>query len=210
MSIKGSAGTSGCVGIEIPATTNTTMKCDLKINAVTPNDCGKFTDCYYCQTTHKVKEPILKKAPPHGFDYKPLTFRAFLRLCKASQKVADGFECSVYLVGSAVNVAVPRDIDVSVIMPLERYERLFGDLPIKQEGYNFYFGYVFRQSFEKTKPLHFCLPYYHLDVKVCPDTWWTEKPKMLLAEPLKHKNVFKRLMQFRTLHSKCRVRKETE
>jgi len=41
---------------------------------------------------------------------------------------------------------------------------------------------VFHKSFEHIKHLHFCID-YNLDIKVCPDTWWPEKPKMLLAEP---------------------------
>ena len=129
-----------------------------------------------------MNEPILGKAKPHGYDYKPITWGAFLKLKESAQEVADSFGYPVYLVGSALYKEIPRDIDISVIMPLNKYVELFGELPDKQEGYNFYLGYVFNKGFQYVKPLHFCIDYY-LDIKICPDIWWVEKPKMLLAEP---------------------------
>ncbi len=129
-----------------------------------------------------MNEPVLGKARPHDFDYKPITWGAFLKLKESAQKVADKFGYPVYLVGSALYKEIPRDIDVSIIIPLEKYEEMFKKLPEKQEYYGAYLGRVIEISFEYVKDLYFCID-YHLDIKVCPDTWWTEKPKMLLAEP---------------------------
>jgi predicted nucleotidyltransferase len=131
-----------------------------------------------------MREPILRKAEPHGYDYKPITWNAFIKLREASQKVADIIGYPVYLVGSALYKEIPRDIDISIIMPLNKFEEMFGELPEKQESYSVYLGWIYRKSFEYVKDLHFCID-YHLDIKVCPDIWWTEKPKMLLAEPQK-------------------------
>lgn len=129
-----------------------------------------------------MNEPILGKAQPHGDDYRPLTYEAFMQLKKAAQKAANKFGYPVYLVGSTLTKYPSRDIDVSVIMPLADYEDWFRPLPEKQEWYSAYLARVFRISFEYIKALHFCID-YHLDIKVCPDTWWTEKQKMLLAKP---------------------------
>ena len=129
-----------------------------------------------------MNEPVLGKARPHDFDYKPITWGAFLKLKESAQKVADKFGYPVYLVGSALYKEIPRDIDVSIIIPLEKYEEMFKKLPEKQEYYGAYLGRVIEISFEYVKDLYFCID-YHLDIKVCPDTWWTGKPKMLLAEP---------------------------
>ena len=129
-----------------------------------------------------MNEPILGKARPHGYDYKPITWGAFLKLKESAQKVADKFGYPVYMVGSSLYKEIPRDIDISVIMPLDKYEEMFKKLPEKQEYYGAYLGRVIETSFEHIKDLYFCID-YHLDIKVCPDTWWTEKPKMLLAEP---------------------------
>jgi hypothetical protein len=133
-----------------------------------------------------MNEPILGKAQPHGYDYKPITLGAFLKLKEAAQKTADTSGYPVYLVGSALYKEVPRDIDVSVIIPLEKYEEMFGKLPKKQEYYSGYLGRVFHKSWEFACHLQVCLMEdYHLDVKVCPDIWWPKKPKMLLASPEK-------------------------
>jgi predicted nucleotidyltransferase len=129
-----------------------------------------------------MNEPILKKCPPHGLDYKPMTWKVFLQLEEAAQKVANATKYPVYLVGSATYKDLPRDIDISIIMPLEDYETMFGTLPEKQEGYSKYLYEVFHKSWTWVCHLHFCID-YHLDIKVCPDSWWTEAPKVLLAEP---------------------------
>ena len=130
-----------------------------------------------------MNEPILGKAEPHGYDYKPITWSDFLKLREVAQKAADDFGYPVYLVGSVLHKEIPRDIDISVIMPLDKYEEMFKKLPIKQEYYGAYLGRVFHRSYEKVhKHLQFCID-YHLDIKICPDTWWPEKSKMLLAEP---------------------------
>lgn len=132
-----------------------------------------------------MSEPILDKARPHGYDYRPITWGAFLKLKEASQKVSDAIGYPVYLVGSALYKEIPRDIDMSVIIPLDKYEEMFGNLPEKQEDYGWYLAYVIQKSCNHYKQLidmQFCID-YHLDIKICPDTWWIEKPKFLLAMP---------------------------
>lgn len=128
-------------------------------------------------------EPILGKNKPHGYDYKPITWGAFLKLREAAQKTANASGYPVYLVGSALYKEIPRDIDVSVIMPLNKYEEMFGKLPEKQEDYSKYLLDVFHKAWWFACHLHFCIDGYHLDIKVCPDAWWPDRPKMLLASP---------------------------
>ena len=43
-----------------------------------------------------MNEPVLGKARPHDFDYKPITWGAFLKLKESAQKVADKFGYPVY------------------------------------------------------------------------------------------------------------------
>lgn len=134
-----------------------------------------------------MNEPILGKNRSHGWDYKPITWGAFLKLRKAAQATADAIGYPVYLVGSALSKELPRDIDISIIVPLEFYEKEIGgecggkwpkDI---QAQYGFMY-HVDQKAFKYTHHLHHCID-YHLDIKVCPDIWWTEKPKLLLAEP---------------------------
>jgi hypothetical protein len=135
-----------------------------------------------------MNEPLLGKADPRPDDFKPLTYEAFEQLKKAAQKAAHKFGYPVYLVGSTLTKYPSRDIDISVIMPLKDYEEWFKPLPQKQEYYSAYLHRVFTISFEYIKALHFCID-YHLDIKVCPDTWWPEKPKLLLAAPRRKANI---------------------
>ena len=130
-----------------------------------------------------INQPILTKCRAHAWDYKPMTWGSFLILEKAAQRVADEIGYPIYIVGSSSYSQIPRDIDISIIMPLDKYEQMFGKLPDKQEDYPKYLDKVNQISFKFTHYLHFCID-YHLDIKVCPDTWWPEKPKMLLVEPV--------------------------
>lgn len=131
-------------------------------------------------------EPILEKSEPHGFDNKEITWYDFLELRNTAKVVANKCGYPVYLVGSSLSLPIPRDIDVSVILPVRDYIKKFGNLPTKQEEFAEYLGNVFRESYEMTSELHHCLSEtHHVDIKVCPDVWWKNKDKMLLAEPKK-------------------------
>ena len=129
-----------------------------------------------------INQPILIKPRPHAYDYKNMTWESFLILREKAKIVADAIGYPVYILGSILEKDTPRDIDVSVIMPLDKYEKMFGKLPDKQEDYPEYLDRVNQISYKYTRHLHFCIE-YHLDIKVCPDTWWPEKTRMLLAEP---------------------------
>lgn len=135
-------------------------------------------------------EPILGKADPHGFDYTPIKWSDFQKLKRAAQTAADNIGYPVYLVGSALYKDPPRDIDVSVIVPYGDYLARFGPLPNTQDGWALYLAMVHNNTFDEIAALHFCLMgTHHLDIKVCPDIWWPNKEKWLLASP---RNVFER------------------
>lgn len=139
-----------------------------------------------------MNEPILGKREPRVDDYKPIIWSAFLKLREAAQLTSNDSGYPVYLVGSALYKELPRDIDVSVIIPLDKYEELFGKLPEKQEYYSAYLGKVTHLAFKFTHHLYHCID-YNLDIKVCPDIWWPDKPKMLLAEPKETGIIYKKV-----------------
>lgn len=131
-----------------------------------------------------MNEPIFKKSEPHGFDNRPIEWKHFLKLYNAAQVSADNIGYPVYLVGSSLYKEIPRDIDVCVIIPLSEYEQMFGRLPNKQNEYANYLGNIINETFDKISELHFCLiETHHIDVKVYPDTWFTDRQKLLLATP---------------------------
>ena len=128
-----------------------------------------------------MNEPILGKNEPHGDDYKSLKIKDYFELRNAAKKVHKKFGCPVYLVGSVLYKEKPRDIDISIIVPLKEYEMMFGKLPGNQDEYPEYLYNVFHESFDFVKDLYDCID-YHLDIKVCPDSWWPEKEKICITE----------------------------
>ena len=129
-------------------------------------------------------EPELEKNESHGFDYTPISWADFLIIRNAAKIAANNIGYPVYLVGSALSKPNPRDIDISVIIPLRVYLKMFGPLPKRQEDFDKYLADAFYKTFEDLEALHTCLiETHHLDIKVCPDVWCKDKDKMLLASP---------------------------
>lgn len=132
------------------------------------------------------KEPVLDKRPSHPYDYKEMTWGKFIRLRKWAKKLADEVGYPVYLVGSTLTKVIPRDFDVSVIIPLNEYEKMYGVQPDTQEGYCKYMNNVFNKNVKyyfEGRELLDENDEASFDLKFCPDTWFTEKDKLLLAEP---------------------------
>lgn len=141
-------------------------------------------------------EPILGKAHPEPHrDYKLLTWSRFLRLRKWAQRVADREQAPVYLVGSALTKRRPRDLDVSIILPHDRFVAQFG--PIPPPGPENYSDPNGMAAYMQKLHLYLYDPqrrypwwaedmgvrYTRLDLKICPDSWWPEKDRLLLAAP---------------------------
>ncbi len=141
-------------------------------------------------------EPILGKAHPEPHrDYKLLTWPRFLRLRRWAQRVADAEGAPVYLVGSALTKRRPRDLDVSIIVPHDRFVAQFGPIPSNAtahedaRGMDAYLNRLHHYLFV-TRPYwrwmiaeHCWMHYTRVDFRICPDSWWPEKGKLLLAAP---------------------------
>ncbi len=129
-----------------------------------------------------MNEPILTKREPRGDDYQPMTWEIFLKLRDYAKHIADKTGYKVYLVGSVLEKEIPRDIDISVIIPFKEYERLYGKWPDGTKERNEYMA----QTWENNVEYYFGIleavdNKVYVDLKFCPDTWWHEKPKLLLA-----------------------------
>ena len=133
--------------------------------------------------------PILaKRAPRVARDYAPMTLDVFLRLRRWAQWLSPQVGAPVYLVGSALTKDIPRDVDIAVIWPLATFERLFGAVPT--EGRQVQWDAFWSQD-------RVCYGHHAIgltaslgvgfkpviDVKLCPDVWYPDAPKLLLAEP---------------------------
>lgn len=141
-------------------------------------------------------EPILGKHPAMPqWDHKPMTWARLLRLRRWAQEVADQEQAPVYLVGSALYKARPRDIDVSIILPYDRFVAQFGPIPSDPESrYEDPRGmgnYMQKLAHYLGSPPRCYIQHgmrairdrTRLDLKICPDSWWPENDKLLLAAP---------------------------
>ena len=144
-------------------------------------------------------EPVLGKADPEPHrDYKLLTWKRFLRLRAWAQRMADNEHAPVYLVGSALTKSHPRDLDVSIILPHDRFVAQFGPIPpnaytaAEHRDVNRMPAYLSKlhEYLFVTQPywkwmieMGLYMGFTRIDLRICPDSWWPEKPKMLLASP---------------------------
>jgi hypothetical protein len=148
-----------------------------------------------CENVEGVKNmnPILGKNDPHEiWDYNLMTWDMFLKIRSWAQGVADKNQAPVYLVGSVLKKDLPRDIDISVIFPVADYEVLFGTIPTATNDSAFTQKVMpimhKAQSCQARIDAYWELAYIFdhkigIDLKFCPDVWWTEKDKLLLANP---------------------------
>lgn len=131
-----------------------------------------------------MSEPILTKREPTKNSYKKITWEVFLKIRSIAVEVSDAIGYPVYLVGSVLYKDDPRDIDISVIMPIDEYEKRYGKLsddPHDRTG-NLHISSAANVEY-KARFMSALEHEYDIDFKVCADTWFTEKPKMLLAAP---------------------------
>ena len=143
----------------------------------------------------KIREVVLTKNDSHPYDYKEMTFKDFIIIQNATQEVANTMGYPIYLVGSAQRKHLPRDIDLAIIIPhdlyVERYSKQSEqdwdtDNPEYQAA-NFLTNAWYRE-FDNIQPLEqLNFEGYKIDLKICPDNWFTEKEKTLLAKPRSEK-----------------------
>lgn len=135
--------------------------------------------------------PRLGKNDPDRRDHKELTWAAVRKLREVAQGVAREHDCEIYLVGSAMAKSKPRDIDIAAVWPLADFERRFGvTVPHGEDEATRFFGDLCHHKDygdEWQAIIHpFVLAHmgaYAIDLKVAPDVWWADKPRLLLATP---------------------------
>lgn len=132
-------------------------------------------------------EPTYKKYEPEPqWEYHHMTWEIFLTLRCWAQEVADIEKNPVYIVGSSLYKPYPRDIDLSIIMPISEFEERFGTLPDNADELKLYLD---REEYWSTfmkyrmSAQERILNAFRVDVKIQPDTWFTNRDRILLAIP---------------------------
>lgn len=130
-------------------------------------------------------EPIYEKHPPQAhLDYHHMTWETFLTIREFAQELANKEGYPVYLVGSVLYKSHPRDIDISIIMPVDKYEERFGKIPDDKEELKTYLCKMGAATIKYFAVLQDRLRWItRTDIKITPDTWHNHQDKMLLAIP---------------------------
>lgn len=137
-----------------------------------------------------IQPKYTKHEPQPQYDYHHMTWEMFLAIREFAQEVANQEGYPIYLVGSVLWKPYPRDVDMSMIMPIEDFEKRYGKLPDdeillkeyldKQE----YWGSYGKYRLECETRIRYAT---RIDFKIQPDVWFQGRDKILLAEPVSHK-----------------------
>ena len=136
--------------------------------------------------------PRLEKTDPAPWDYRKFTWPMFVRLLAWAQEAAPREHVTIYLVGSALTKGRPRDIDIGVTIPVSEFEQRFG-IKVRHDeewatGTLATFGNKNIDWISLRGRLHSGAwravgTSRRVDLKVVPDVWWADKPRLLLAKP---------------------------
>lgn len=120
------------------------------------------------------------------WEYHKMTWETFLTIREWAQQVANAEGHPVYLVGSVLWKPYPRDLDISIIMPVKDFEARYGAIPDnesemkafldKREYWSSWGGYQLKLQ-ERIRFVS------RVDIKITPDVWFADRDKLLLAEP---------------------------
>lgn len=134
-----------------------------------------------------MNDPVLTKHPADPrCDYKPMTWERFLLLRAWAKWIAWSERCTVALVGSTLEKTVPRDIDIALIWPVTEFKARFSSLLTDEEGHNrlwksrAYEDQRIALYISAQKAVNYAT---RIDVRLCPDCWWPEKDRLILATP---------------------------
>lgn len=135
-----------------------------------------------------VIEPKLGKHPANERqDFRMMTWDTFLTVREWAQEVANDFGYPVFLVGSALRKLYPRDIDITIIMPLADFEERFGKIPETEDELNKYLSHpseVFTVKIPYWGTLQERIRWVtRVDLKIMPDAWFGDRDRLMLAKP---------------------------
>lgn len=134
-----------------------------------------------------IQPKYTKHEPQPQYDYHHMTWETFLTIREYAQEVANEEGYPVYLVGSVLWKPYPRDLDISMIMPVEEFEKRYGTLPNdEQKLYQYldkkeYWSSYANHRMELETRIRYAT---RIDFKIQPDVWFQGRDKILLAEPV--------------------------
>lgn len=141
----------------------------------------------------RIAHPVYDKSPfAPQWEYHAPTWTTFLIIREWAQEMSNKTGYPLYLVGSMLMKSHPRDIDISMVMPLADFEKRYGEIPraVAEEMAKARLdGYLATGKFNADAA--FCsmtlqnrLFFAHrIDFKIQPDIWFTSRDRLLLAEP---------------------------
>lgn len=136
-----------------------------------------------------IQPKYTKHEPQPQYDYHHMTWETFLTIREYAQEIANEEGYPIYLVGSVLWKPYPRDLDISMIMPIEDFEKKYGKLPDDEKSlYEYLDKKEYWSSFAKYRLETETRIRYatRIDFKIQPDIWFQGRDKILLAKPVFH------------------------
>lgn len=134
-----------------------------------------------------IQPKYTKHEPQPQYDYRHMTWETFLTIREYAQEIANAEGYPVYLVGSVLWKSYPRDLDMSMIMPVDDFEKRYGKLPEDEESLKDYldnvkyWGSFGKYRLECEEKIRYAT---RIDFKIQPDIWFQGRDKILLAKPV--------------------------
>lgn len=135
----------------------------------------------------KTTSPQYEKQPyAPQWEYHHMSWEIFLITREWAQEVATREGYPVYLVGSALWKPYPRDLDLSMLLPLDDFEVRYGEIPLDEEKRK---GYLVHGRFYADAGRHQIVLQERLlytlrvDFKIQPSAWFADRDRLLLAIP---------------------------
>ena len=138
------------------------------------------------------------------WEYRQPTWDMFLTIREWAQEVANLEGYPIYMVGSALWKPYPRDIDLTMIMPVADFGARYGELPTgdtEEMEWTRLQGYISNGGYNPNRNFNHEAATYkmtlderiryaqRIDFKFQPDAWFGGRDKLLLTEPNSHVQV---------------------
>lgn len=129
-----------------------------------------------------METPKIEKREIRPYDYQEMTWAKFIALREWAKDAYQQTGYPFYLVGSSLHKEKPRDFDIVMIIPLNDYTSLFGELnesswaEIAAKAFNHYSEHYFSccEVFGE-------FGFVPLDFKIYPDNWFVNEDKVLIS-----------------------------
>lgn len=131
-----------------------------------------------------IETPEFTKRETRPYDYQEMTWEKFIKLRQWAKEAAKEIGYPIFLVGSTLYKKTPRDFDIVIEIPSDKFEEMFGE--VTEDNWTAILAKSnswFHKHYWNCQRCFGEDGFVPLDWKVYPDNWFVEKDRLLLAKP---------------------------